>query len=363
MPSFWLHIPTSIPTPQLTIYPLPPSNSFRHTPIRAGAKSIPIRLQVSDPEGLHQAILYTAPYNGPTLLTNDTSVKACFGLKGKKETVIDFDYDGIVPFVHNPSYSRSNSVVHPIRVDVVDTSGNITQIDFFLFSDTLEPLSKVSGDNLQGLPNTPLPVPFVIGLWDLNGGFARRGVPVTFTVTAGGGTLSVERVKTDDAGRAESTLTLGPNFGTNTVKVSAEGFTVTFNAVAVAPVDIPDPYLRAAIEEALDKAPGTPIAPAEMATLPHLDARNANITDLTGLEHATNLTELYLGAEWVEAERNWKTSNSVSNLSPLSGLTNLTRLDLRGNSISDLSPLTGLINLTWLELGTIVSQTSLLCQD
>ena len=316
----------------------------------ADAKSIPIRLQVSDPEGLHQAILYTAPYNGPTILTNDTSVKACVGLKGQKETVINFDYDGIVPFVHNPSYSRSNSVVHPIRVDVVDTSGNITQIDFFLFADTLEPLSKVSGDNLQGLPNTPLPVPFVVELWDLNGGFVRRGVWVTFTVTAGGGRLSVERVKTDDRGRAYSTLTLGPNFGKNTVKVSAAGLTVTFNAVAVAPVDIPDANLRAAIEDALDKAPGTPIAPAEMATLPRLDARNANITDLTGLAHATNLTELYLGAEWVEAERNWKTSNSVSNLSPLSGLTNLIRLDLRGNSISDLSPLTGLINLTWLEL-------------
>ena len=182
----------------------------------ADTKSIPIRLQVSDPEGLHQAILYTAPYNGPTLLTNDTSVKACLGLSGKKEAVINFDYDGIVPFVHNPSYSRSNSVVHPIRVDVVDTSGNMTQIDFFLFSDTLEPLSKVSGDNLQGLPNTPLPVPFVVELWDLNEGFAREGVTVRFKVTTGGGTLSVERVKTNHAGRAESTLTLGPNFGINT---------------------------------------------------------------------------------------------------------------------------------------------------
>ena len=240
--------------------------------------------------------------------------------------------------------------MHPIRVDVVDTSGNITQIDFFLFSDTLEPLSKVSGDNLQGLPNTPLPVPFVVELWDLNGGFVRRGVWVTFTVTAGDGRLSVERVKTDDAGRAESTLTLGPNFGKNTVKVSAEGLTVTFNAVAVAPVDIPDANLRAAIEDALDKAPGTPIAPAEMATLPRLDARNANITDLTGLEHATNLTELYLGLEYVEAERRWLNSNSVSDLSPLRSLTQLTDLTLSGNNISDISSLRGLTKLRRLNL-------------
>ena len=108
----------------------------------AGAKSIPIRLQVTDSEELHQAILYTAPYNGPTILTNDSSVTACFGLRGKKETVLDFDYDGIVPFVHNPSYSSSNSFVHPIHVDVVDTSGNMTQIDFLLFSETLDRCRK-----------------------------------------------------------------------------------------------------------------------------------------------------------------------------------------------------------------------------
>ena len=323
----------------------------------AGAKSIPIRLQVSDSEGLHQAILYTAPYNGPTLLTNDSSVTACFGLEGKKETVINFDYDGIVPFAHNPSYSSSNSFVHPIHVDVVDTSGNMTQIDFLLFSDTLEPLSKVSGDNLQGLPNTPLPVPFVVELWDLNGGFPRREVWVTFTVTTGGGRLSVERVKTDDAGRAESTLTLGPNFGTNTVEVSAEGVSVTFNAVAVAPVSIPDPYLRTAVENALDKAPDTPIAPAEIATLSRLEARNANISDLTGLEHATNLTNLLLGQTHVEGV-GWINSNSVSDLSPLSGLTNLTGLWLERNAFTDISPLAGLTNLTELNLGAIISRIS-----
>ena len=87
-------------------------------------------------------------------------------------------------------------------------------------------------------------------------------------------------------------------------------------------VDLPDPNLRAAIEKALNKTPGSPIAPVEMATLIHLEARNANISDLTGLEGATNLTELFLGAEWTE-EEGWLNSNSVSNLSPLADLTNL----------------------------------------
>ena len=317
----------------------------------ADAKSIPIRLQVSDSEGLHQAILYTAPYNGPTLLTNDSSVTACFGLGGKKETVIDFDYDGIVPFAHNPSYSSSNSFVHPIHVDVVDTSGNMTQVDFLLFSEALESLMKISGDNQTGLPNTLLPVPFVVEIWDVNSGRPRRDISVMFTVIAGGGTLSVTHTMTDDKGRAESTLTLGANLEANIVSVSAAGIegTVTFTAVAGAAVDIPDPYLRTAIEAAFDKAPGTPIAPSEMATLIRLEAPNANITNLTGLEFATNLTRLELGPERVGNE--WRNSNAVEDLSPLADLTRLTHLHFPNNNISNISAVAGLTNLTELNLG------------
>ena len=75
-----------------------------------------------------------------------------------------------------------------------------------------------------------------------------------------------------------------------------------------------------------------------------LEARNANITDLTGLEHATNLTGLFLIAERVGNE--WQNSNAVSDLSPLSGLTNLTRLTINFDTITDISPLSGLTNLT-----------------
>ena len=107
-------------------------------------------------------------------------------------------------------------------------------------------------------------------------------------------------------------------------------------------VDIPDPNLRAAVEAALGKASGATITVNEMARLTRLEARNAGIRDLTGLEHATNLTHLLLG----EGE-----SNSVSDLSPLSGLTNLTWLNLSRNNISDLSPVAGLTNLTGLNLG------------
>ena len=113
-------------------------------------------------------------------------------------------------------------------------------------------------------------------------------------------------------------------------------------------VDIPDPNLRAAIEAELGKALGAPITLDEMATLTGFAARNANIRDLTGLEHATNLKWLGLDGEIVDGT--WNNSNSISDLSPLAGLTNLTQLWIGGNVISDLSPLVGLTNLTSLTL-------------
>ena len=110
-------------------------------------------------------------------------------------------------------------------------------------------------------------------------------------------------------------------------------------------VNIPDPNLRAAIESHLGKATGASITVADMETLTSLIARNANISNLTGLEHATNLGSLDLG--WGSGTGN---SNRVSNLSPLAELTNLRDLNLAANSLSNLSPLAGLTNLTRLVL-------------
>lgn len=116
-------------------------------------------------------------------------------------------------------------------------------------------------------------------------------------------------------------------------------------------VSIPDSNLRAAIEDSLGKSSGAPISQAEMATLTELSAPNADIIDLTGLETATNLVRLDLGDAYVASEGRFINSNAISDLSPLSGLTRLTRLDLEGNSIRDISPLANLTNLVILELG------------
>ena len=222
-------------------------------------------------------------------------------------------------------------------------------------------LSKISGDNQTGVSSAVLVYPLVIEVRDekLTG---LEGVSVTFTVTTGNGTLSVTHTTTDVNGRAESTLTLGPNLGTNTVSASAAGIegTVTFNAAAETAVNIPDPNLHAAVESALGKAKDDPITPSEMATLTRLEARNANLSDLTGLEFATNLTHLTLKGNNIsdisalsglfQLEFLWLEDNSITDISAVTELTKLTRLDFGNNSITDISPVSGLINLTSLWL-------------
>ena len=104
-------------------------------------------------------------------------------------------------------------------------------------------------------------------------------------------------------------------------------------------VVIPDGNLRAVIEDSLGKTRGTPITRAEMATLTSLEAPDASIRDLTGLEFATRLASLHLGR--VE----FSNSNSISDVSTLSGLTNLTYLNLSSNEISDVSVVSNLTNL------------------
>ncbi len=114
------------------------------------------------------------------------------------------------------------------------------------------------------------------------------------------------------------------------------GQMITSPPVPTTGVSIPDADLRMAIGWALGKA--APITKADMATLTRLEAENSNISNLTGLEFATGLDTLNLGDEYV-SRIGIVNSNSISDLSPLAGLTRLKWLYLDNNSISDLAPL------------------------
>ncbi len=98
-------------------------------------------------------------------------------------------------------------------------------------------LEIISGDGQQGAPGAVLPHPLVVEVRDQYGDLLPEAT-VTFTVTAGEGKLSgrysVEHTTTDADGRAELTLTLGPNPGPNIVGVSLGGRELeTFHAKGV----------------------------------------------------------------------------------------------------------------------------------
>ena len=77
-------------------------------------------------------------------------------------------------------------------------------------------LTKLSGNNQQFAAGSGLAEPFVVSVLDQYGN-PVAGATVTFTVSAGGGSLSATTAITDELGRAQSTLTLGAQPGRNTV--------------------------------------------------------------------------------------------------------------------------------------------------
>ena len=144
----------------------------------------------------------------------------------------------ISPLVTNTGLRSGDTVivwVNPLSYQSIHTHIPTLQsrgVTVQLNDRTPTPPLKILGDNQQGAPGATLEQPFVVEVRDQNG-VAFVGVPVTFTITAGDGTLSVTNTITDEDGRAQTTLTLGGDFGTNTVEASVEGIAeiATFTAL------------------------------------------------------------------------------------------------------------------------------------
>ena len=149
----------------------------------------------------------------------------------------------------------------------------------------------------------------------------------------------------DNGGSGASKLTFDAVAGT-TYRIAVDGYdgqtgTVALKinpAASLDAVNIPDAKLEGAIRDALGKPSGD-ITRADMESLTYVFTFELGISDLSGLEYATRLTDLNLDF------------NQISDLSPLAGLTGLARLWLNGNQVSDLSPLARLTGLRYLDLG------------
>ena len=221
----------------------------------------------------------------------------------------------------------------------------------YLYGNSVDPLpltvslQKVGADQVKAVAPAGAPFEIVLPLTVANGGLSSGAT--TITIPAGSLESQPLTVTRTPSTTAAVTMDIGtlPRPPTNhsgyelvkSADLPLEVISATTPNTAA--VNIPDANLRANIETALGKTSGDPISPAEMATLTSLAAQDASISDLTGLETATNLTELQL----------W--DNEISNISAVAGLTNLTKLYLWGNAITDISHVAALTNLTDLRLG------------
>ena len=100
------------------------------------SKSVSLQLKVSDLEGLHQVILFTA--------AEGFEVKACRGLAGKKNTIVEFEYDGVIPSIGYTT-SLSNPAIHPSHIEAVDTDGNLGRASFKLWEASPQHIAILEG--------------------------------------------------------------------------------------------------------------------------------------------------------------------------------------------------------------------------
>ncbi len=124
------------------------------------------------------------------------------------------------------------------------------------------------------------------------------------------------------------------------VNLGAYGGTCVASKSSLAPefVHIPDPILKAAIEDALWVADPTPEDMLELTSFTCTHSNGSGVQDLTGLEYAKNLRTLILS------------DNSIADLGPLANLKKLDKLVFNHNYVSDLSPLSTITTLQHLDM-------------
>ena len=161
------------------------------------------------------------------------------------------DSDGMAEVSFTPRRAGPEGII-----EIEAYLGDLSPVTFTVnVGEPPDAIKKISGDNQSGRPGARLANPFVVEVVDENGD-GVSGATVTFSVTAGGGSVLPTSATTGTNGRAQTVLTLGDEIGDNTVSGRVTGLTgVTFRAGAGAEVHV-DASNRAPIYW-IDKQNGT----------------------------------------------------------------------------------------------------------
>ena len=199
---------------------MPPTvEILSNTRYQPGTTSVPVQLRVRDSEELHQAMLIG-------------HAKPCRGLAGRREAVVEFDYDGSFwagGFSTLPDLSR-----HHLHIVAVDTEGNVSETTSLLAEVSPYEIATIEGylDIITSVAFSPDGAVLVYGskaeahsrdatvvLWDLQ---TRESTPVldtewvTYVAFSRSGTLAagfLDGVKLVDVGTRREIASLRGGYG------------------------------------------------------------------------------------------------------------------------------------------------------
>ena len=144
-------------TYQEYVLDLPKGQILSSRSYRTGATSVPIQLELSDPDGLQQVSLFvTTPETH--FSAGSPELKTGRLLGGLTNATIDLYYDGIIP--SDPGATNlSTLLIHKMTLEAVDTRGNIRKIGLSLLHNSTHkliiPLDKQKGNSANGVAFSP----------------------------------------------------------------------------------------------------------------------------------------------------------------------------------------------------------------
>ncbi len=202
----------------------------------AGSESVPVRLRVDDADGLHQVrmIVNTRWTHDGDIGAGGLELKTCQELTGEKVTVVEIDYDGVIPSGATWNlYDLSDPPVHPIHILATDRNGNTSWSQYRLWEVSPQHVSTLEAGSVHSLAfaadGTLASASLgAISLWDidrqtstpLSGGTNALALsPGSATLAAGSRDIALWNAET---GEFLASL-LGPGSQTGSVAFSPDG--------------------------------------------------------------------------------------------------------------------------------------------